>query len=150
MASPSLLNFIRRENSINSSILLFPVVIAMAIGSPLIGRLVDKAGPRPVIIAGVALMSLGMLFFKLFSGNLALFIVAGAMVGIALLHLYEATGNTVYRDAAIHIANVLADNAVRNGKYSTACASESKNDTNSKSEQQDYKHFSLLAFSSAN
>jgi EmrB/QacA subfamily drug resistance transporter len=68
----------------NSSMLLFPVVIAMAIGSPLIGRLVDKAGPRPVIIAGVALMSLGMLFFKLFSGELALFIVAGAMVGVGL------------------------------------------------------------------
>ena len=36
----------------------------------------------------------------------------GAMIGSALLHLYEATGNTAYRDEAIQIANVLANTAV--------------------------------------
>jgi hypothetical protein len=36
----------------------------------------------------------------------------GAMVGIALLHLYEATGDIAYRDEAVHIANVLAATAV--------------------------------------
>src|SRR6266550_6230133 len=36
----------------------------------------------------------------------------GAMIGIALLHLYEATNNITYRDAAVQIANALADNAV--------------------------------------
>lgn len=36
----------------------------------------------------------------------------GAMVGISLLHLYEATGAVAYRDAAVRIANALADNAV--------------------------------------
>jgi EmrB/QacA subfamily drug resistance transporter len=68
----------------NSSLLLFPVVIAMAIGSPLIGRLVDRIGPRPVIIAGVALLSSGMLMFKLFSSSPLPFIAAGALVGIGL------------------------------------------------------------------
>lgn len=68
----------------NSSMLLFPVVLAMAIGSPLIGRLVDKAGPRPIIIVGVVLLSVGMLMFKLFSASLLPFIVAGALVGIGL------------------------------------------------------------------
>ena len=71
----------------NSSLLLFPVVLALAIASPLIGRIVDKAGPRPVIIAGVVLMSLGMLFFKLFPTSLFPFIVAGALVGIGLAGL---------------------------------------------------------------
>ncbi len=74
----------------NSSLLLFPVVIAMALGSPLIGRLVDRTGPRPVIIAGVALMSLGMLLFKLSGSSLPPFIVAGAMVGIGLSGLLGA------------------------------------------------------------
>lgn len=74
----------------NSSLLLFPVVIAMALGSPIIGRLVDKIGPRPVIIAGVALMSLGMLLFKLSGSSLPPFIVAGAMVGIGLSGLLGA------------------------------------------------------------
>jgi len=74
----------------NSSLLLFPVVIAMALGSPLIGRLVDKIGPRPVIIAGVALLSLGMLLFKLSGPSLPPFIVAGVMVGIGLSGLLGA------------------------------------------------------------
>ncbi len=68
----------------NSSMLLFPVVLAMAIGSPLIGRLVDRAGPRPVIIAGVLFLSAGMLAFRLFSSSLLPFIAAGAFVGIGL------------------------------------------------------------------
>jgi chitodextrinase len=36
----------------------------------------------------------------------------GAMIGVALLRLYEATGDATYRDAAVHIANVLATTAV--------------------------------------
>ena len=36
----------------------------------------------------------------------------GAMIGIALLHLYEATGSLAYRDEAVQIANVLATTAV--------------------------------------
>ena len=68
----------------NSPMLLFPVVIAMALGSPLIGRLVDRVGPRPVLIGGVFLMGLGMLVFGLFSGSLPLFILAGACVGLGM------------------------------------------------------------------
>lgn len=36
----------------------------------------------------------------------------GAMVGVALLQLWQATGDTAYRDQAIQIANVLADVAL--------------------------------------
>ncbi len=71
----------------NSSLLLFPIVLALAVASPLIGRIVDKAGPKPVIVTGVVLMSLGMLSFKLFSTSLFPFIVAGALVGIGLAGL---------------------------------------------------------------
>jgi MFS family permease len=74
----------------NSSLLLFPVVIAMALGSPLIGKFVDKAGPRPALVGGVLLMSVGMLFFKLFAGSLPLFILAGACVGLGLSGLLGA------------------------------------------------------------
>lgn len=74
----------------NSSLLLFPVVIAMALGSPLIGKLVDKTGPRPVLIGGVALMSAGMLFLKLFSASLPLFILAGVLIGVGLSGLLGA------------------------------------------------------------
>jgi len=74
----------------NSSLLLFPVVIAMAFGSPLIGKFVDKAGPRPALVGGILLMSVGMLFFKLFPGSLPLFILAGACVGLGLSGLLGA------------------------------------------------------------
>lgn len=74
----------------NSSLLLFPVVIAMALGSPLIGRLVDRAGPRPILAAGVLLMSAGMLLFFLAPESLAFFILAGALVGLGLSGLLGA------------------------------------------------------------
>jgi EmrB/QacA subfamily drug resistance transporter len=68
----------------SSPLLLFPVVVAMAIGSPLIGRLVDKVGPRPVLVVGVLVMSLGMLLFKLFSASMPLFVLAGVLVGLGM------------------------------------------------------------------
>ncbi len=74
----------------NSSLLLFPVVIAMALGSPIIGRLVDKSGAKPILVAGVLLMGSGMLLFGLLASSLLAFILAGALVGIGLSGLLGA------------------------------------------------------------
>lgn len=74
----------------NSSLLLFPVVIAMALGSPLIGRLVDKSGAKPILVAGALLMGSGMLVFGLLASSLLSFILAGALVGIGLSGLLGA------------------------------------------------------------
>jgi len=48
-------------NKETSSYLLMPVVLAMAVGSPLVGRILDKLGSKLVVLAGSILTAIGMI-----------------------------------------------------------------------------------------
>jgi EmrB/QacA subfamily drug resistance transporter len=72
------------------SYLLMPVVLAMAVGSPLSGRLLDRLGSRTVIVAGVAVLAAGMFLLSRTSQSLAMFIVAGVLIGLGLSALLGA------------------------------------------------------------
>jgi MFS family permease len=73
-----------------ASYLLMPVVLAMSVGSPLAGRLLDRLGSKVVIVAGVAVMAAGMFLLAATSGSLAMFIVSGALIGLGLSALLGA------------------------------------------------------------
>jgi MFS family permease len=73
-----------------ASYMTLPVVLAMAVGSPLAGRLLDVVGPRPVILAGSALLSAGMLVLGLLGAQLWAFYVASALIGLGLASLLGA------------------------------------------------------------
>lgn len=72
------------------SYLLMPVVAAMAVGSPLAGRLLDRLGSRTVIVAGVSVLAVGMFLLGRTSQSLAMFIVSGLLVGLGLSALLGA------------------------------------------------------------
>ncbi|MCB0910953.1 MAG: MFS transporter [Propionibacteriaceae bacterium] len=72
------------------SYLLMPVVAAMAVGSPLAGRLLDRLGSRTVIMAGVAVLAVGMVLLSQTSSSLAMFIVSGLLIGLGLSALLGA------------------------------------------------------------
>ena len=72
------------------SYLLMPVVVAMSVGSPLAGRLLDKLGSRTVIVAGVAVLAVGMVLLSQTSSSLAMFIVSGLLIGLGLSALLGA------------------------------------------------------------
>jgi len=55
--------------------------VASAVVSPLIGKLMDRAGPRAVMELGVALMGGGMLLAPLTSAPWHLYVTLGVMVG---------------------------------------------------------------------
>jgi MFS family permease len=76
--------------SSTASFMLMPVVLALMVGSPTVGRLLDRFGSKFVVMGGTALLSVGMLVLALFSGSLALFIVAGILVGLGLAALLGA------------------------------------------------------------
>ena len=61
-----------------ASYILMPVVLAMAFGSPTVGRLLDKLGSKVVVMTGAALLTIGMVLLGLFNGSQALFILSGA------------------------------------------------------------------------
>lgn len=75
----------------SASFLLMPLVLALAVGSPLVGRALDRRGPRIVVLAGSALLTVGLLllgFAKPF--GLGGYIAATVLVGGGLSALLGA------------------------------------------------------------
>jgi EmrB/QacA subfamily drug resistance transporter len=79
-------------NKHTASYLLMPVVLAMAVGSPLIGRFMDKVGSKVVVLAGTALLAIGMAMLGVpaWTSLLGMFILAGAIIGLGLSALLGA------------------------------------------------------------
>ncbi|MBR0846270.1 MFS transporter [Bradyrhizobium diazoefficiens] len=68
------------ERGVTAGAFSFGFVVSGAVG-PLIGRLMDRAGPRAVMELGVALMGGGMLLAPLTSAPWHLYVTIGVMVG---------------------------------------------------------------------
>jgi len=79
-------------NKHTASYLLLPVVLAMAVGSPLAGRFLDKLGSKAVVLVGSCLVAIGMIMLGIpaITSALALFIVAGIIIGLGLSALLGA------------------------------------------------------------
>ncbi len=73
-----------------ASFLILPVVLAMSIGSPLAGRLLDKIGPKPVIFVGTIILAAGMFLLGVMGSVFWAFIVAGSVIGLGLSSLLGA------------------------------------------------------------
>ncbi len=87
---PALLVASFSVTSSQASFMLLPIVLAMAAGSPLAGRMLDRMGSKVVILAGTSLLTLGMAFLSFFSSNLVMFYVAAVLIGIGLSALLGA------------------------------------------------------------
>lgn len=79
-------------NTQNSSYMLMPMVLAMAVGSPLVGRLMDKFGSKVMVFAGTLLLAVGMMMLSSswISANLIGFILSAAVIGLGLSSLLGA------------------------------------------------------------
>jgi len=73
-----------------ASFLLLPVVIAMAIASPVSGRLLDRFGSKAVIVSGLAVTTVGVFLLSITAGSLTMFIISGALMGFGLSSLLGA------------------------------------------------------------
>ena len=73
-----------------ASFMLLPVVLVLAIGSPLAGRTLDRTGSRTVVLIGTAVLATGLLMVGALPISLALFFVTGALVGLGLSWLLGA------------------------------------------------------------
>lgn len=73
-----------------ASFMLLPVVLVMAVGSPLAGRTLDRTGSRTVVLIGTTVLAVGMLMVGLLPISLVLFYAAGVLVGLGLSWLLGA------------------------------------------------------------
>ncbi len=77
-------------NEKSASFMLMPVVLAMSVGSPLVGRMLDKIGSRQVILFGTVVEAAGLFLLSFEAQNLFLFILAGVLIGLGLSALLGA------------------------------------------------------------
>ncbi len=77
-------------NDRQASFLLLAVVVALAFGSPMSGRLLDRLGSKVVILGGTAVAALGFFLLALLSTSLIGFIGASVLLGLGLSALLGA------------------------------------------------------------
>ncbi|MBK9944738.1 MAG: MFS transporter [Kouleothrix sp.] len=73
-----------------ASYMLVPMVLAMAVASPLSGRMLDRSGSRVVVVLGAVLVTLGTLLVSFFATSLAMFYVSTIVFGLGLAVLLGA------------------------------------------------------------
>jgi len=75
-----------------SSYMILPVVLAMSVGSPLVGRLMDRFGSKVMVFSGTLLLAVGMILLstRVISESLWGFILSGAVIGLGLSSLLGA------------------------------------------------------------
>jgi EmrB/QacA subfamily drug resistance transporter len=73
-----------------ASFMLVPVVIAMAIGSPTAGRMLDKFGSKVVLITGTTLLAAGMFGLTFESMTITAFYAAASFIGFGMGFLVGA------------------------------------------------------------
>jgi EmrB/QacA subfamily drug resistance transporter len=68
----------------NASLMVIPLVLALGVSAPVIGRLLDKIGTKIVMIAGTLVLVLGFFMLSIFASNFYLFILSGVVTGLGL------------------------------------------------------------------
>lgn len=73
-----------------ASLLLLPAVLAMAIGAPVTGRMLDRHGSRRVLLLGTLALGLGLCAIRWATLSLASFYLIAVVIGIGLSSLVGA------------------------------------------------------------
>ncbi len=84
---PALLVLAFHVSASAASFMLLPAVLAMAIGSPTAGKMLDLKGSRFVVLIGSSLLAAGMFVIGLLDITLLSFYVAAVLVGLGLSSL---------------------------------------------------------------
>ena len=95
-----------------ASYLLMPVVLAMAVGSPLVGRLLDKSGSKAVVTGGTILLAIGALMLGFWNATLWVFIAAGIVIGLGLSALLGAPVRYIMLNEAPESVRTSAQGAI--------------------------------------
>ncbi len=73
-----------------ASFMMAPLALALGIGAPLFGRLLDAWGPRRVLLIGTSLATVGMAIIGWAPMNVVTFYLAGSLAGLGLSALLGA------------------------------------------------------------
>lgn len=68
----------------NASLMVMPMALSMAVGAPIIGKLLDSLGSKIIMIAGTSILVIGLFMIGLFPESFYLFIAAGVLIGVGM------------------------------------------------------------------
>jgi EmrB/QacA subfamily drug resistance transporter len=78
-------------SSSTASFMLLPAVLAMGVGAPVSGRMLDRFGSRAVVFVGTGLFAAGMIVVGLLDIDLVVFYLAAILTGFGLASLLGAS-----------------------------------------------------------
>lgn len=81
---PSLAGVALGLSTSQASLTVIPLVLALGISAPVIGRLLDQYGTRIIMIAGTLLLALGLFLLSNLATSFYLFILSGIIIGLGL------------------------------------------------------------------
>ncbi len=96
----------------NATWLLIPAVLAMMVGAPLSGRMLDKFGSRSVILTGTAVMSVGFLMLSSLGTTLFNITFSGVWIGLGLSALLGAPLRYIMLNEALPEERSLAQGVI--------------------------------------
>lgn len=67
-----------------ASLMVIPLVLALGVSAPVIGRLLDKFGTKIVMFAGTLILAVGLFMLSFFASSFYLFILSGVVIGVGL------------------------------------------------------------------
>ena len=67
-----------------ASFMLVPLVMTMALGAPVIGRLLDKYGSRNIMLIGSIAMAVGLFTASIFAETFYILILASILIGVGM------------------------------------------------------------------
>jgi EmrB/QacA subfamily drug resistance transporter len=78
-----------------AAFMLLPMMVAVALGSPIAGRLLDKTGSKMIVLASNSLLVLGMLGVATSPSSPAVFYLASSMIGLGMAGLLGSSLNYI-------------------------------------------------------
>jgi EmrB/QacA subfamily drug resistance transporter len=73
-----------------ASLMVLPLVLAMAFAAPVVGKLLDKFGSKMVMFTGSFILIIGLFILSFFASSFYLFIFSGAIIGLGLITIIGA------------------------------------------------------------
>lgn len=74
----------------SASLMVLPLVIAMTIIAPLVGKLLDKFGTKMVMFVGSFILIAGLFILSFFASSFYIFILSGIIIGAGLITIIGA------------------------------------------------------------
>ncbi|WP_321421822.1 MFS transporter [uncultured Methanobacterium sp.] len=68
----------------HASLMVIPLVLALGVSAPVIGRLLDKFGTKMVMFVGTLILAVGLFMLSFFASSFYLFILSGVVIGLGL------------------------------------------------------------------